>query len=60
MENGFVSHQRDFGIIVDETLKPNRRCAKAAKNVNSIMRAVKTSFIDITPAQSYGELIRPQ
>ncbi len=46
----FVSHQRDFGVIVDETLKPYRQCAKAAKSVNSIMRAVKASFINITPA----------
>ncbi len=31
-----VSHQRDLGVIVDETLKPNRQCAKATKNANSI------------------------
>ncbi len=45
-----VSHQRDLGVIVDETPKPSRQCAKAAKNANSIMRAIKASFIDITPA----------
>ncbi len=42
-----VSHQRDLGAIVDETLKPNRQCAKAAKNATSIMRTIKASFIDI-------------
>ncbi len=26
-----VSHQRDLGVIVDETLKPHRQCAKAVK-----------------------------
>ncbi len=45
-----VSHQRDLGVIVDETLKPNRQCARTSKNENSIMRAIKASFIDITPA----------
>ncbi len=57
-----VSHQRGLGVIVDETLKPNRQCAKAAKNANSIMRAIKASFIDITPAlfhKLYGAFIRP-
>ncbi len=57
-----VSHQRDLGVIVDETLKPNRQYAPVAKNANSIMRAIKASFIDITPAlfhKLYGALIRP-
>ncbi len=36
-----VSHQRDLGVIVDETLKPHRQCAKAAKSANSIMRAIR-------------------
>ncbi len=39
-----VSHQRDFVVIVDETLKPHRQCAKAAKNANSIMRTIKASI----------------
>ncbi len=53
-----VSHQRDLGVIVDETLKPNRQCA----NVNPIMRTIKALVIDITPAFSqklYGLFIRP-
>ncbi len=57
-----VSHQPDLAVIVDETLKPNRQCAKEAKNANSIMRAIKASFIDITPAlyhKLYGTFIRP-
>ncbi len=45
-----VSNQRDLGVSVDETLKPNRQFAMAAKNANSIMRTIKASFIDITPA----------
>ncbi len=45
-----VSHQRNLGVIVDETLKLNLKFAKAARNVNSIMKAIKASFIDITPA----------
>ncbi len=52
----------DLGVIVDETLKPNRLCAKAAKNANSIMRAIKASFIDITPALFHklnGAFVRP-
>ncbi len=43
------------------TCKPNRLCAKAAKNANSIMRAIK-AFIDITPAlfhKLFGAVIRP-
>ncbi len=44
-----VSHQRDLGVIVDETLKPHRQCAKAAKSVNSIMRAIKASSMNIAP-----------
>ncbi len=59
---GCVSHQRDLGVIVDETLKPNCQCAKAAKNANPIMRAIKASFNDITPAlfpNVYGAFNRP-
>ncbi len=51
-----------LGGIVDETLKPNRQCTKAAKNANSIMRAIKASFIDITLALFHklkGAFIRP-
>ncbi len=44
-----VSHQRDLGVIVDETLKPHRQCAKAANSASSIMRAIKASFMNITP-----------
>ncbi len=57
-----VSHQGELGIIVDETLKPHRQGAKAAKNANSIMTAIKASFIDITPAlfhKIYGAFICP-
>ncbi len=56
-----VSHQRNLGVIVDETLKVNLKCAKASRNVNSIMRVIKAPFIDITPALShklYGASIR--
>ncbi len=48
--------------MVDKTLKPNRQCAKAAKNANLIMSAIKASFIDITPAlfhKLHGAFIRP-
>ncbi len=39
-----VNHRvSDLGVIVDEMLKPNRQCAKAAKNASSIMRAIKAS-----------------
>ncbi len=57
-----VSHQGDLGVIVDETLKRNLQGAKAAKNANSTMRAIKASFTDITPALShkiYGAFICP-
>ncbi len=57
-----VSHQRDLGVIVDKTLKPSRQWAKAAKNTNSIMSAIKASFIDITPTvfhKLYGTFIGP-
>ncbi len=45
-----------------ETLKSQRRCAKAAKCANSIMRAIKASFMNITPTlfdKTYGTFIRP-
>ncbi len=57
-----VSHQRDLGVIVDETPKPHRQCTKAAKSANSIMRAIKASFMNITPTlldKLYGTFIRP-
>ncbi len=53
---GSVGHQRDLDVIVDETLKPHRQCA------NSIMRAIKASFMNITPTRFdklYGTFIRP-
>ncbi len=56
-----VSHQRDLGVIVDATLKPHRQCAKAAKSANSIMRAIKASFMNIAAAlfhKLYGVFIR--
>ncbi len=56
------SDQRDLGVIVDETLKPHRQCAKAAKTAISIMRAIKASFMNITPTlfdKLYGTFIRP-
>ncbi len=52
----------DLGVIVSETLKPNRQCSKAAKKANPIMRAIKAAFIDIMSAlfhKLYGSFIRP-
>ncbi len=43
-----VSHQRDLGVLADETLKPHRQCAKPTKRANSIMRAIKATFMNIT------------
>ncbi len=58
-----ISHQRDLGVRVDETLRPHRQCAKATKSANSIMRAIKASFMNITPTLFdkllYGTFIRP-
>ncbi len=57
-----VSHKCDLGVIVGETLKPHRQCAKAAKSANSIMRAIKESFMNITPTffeELYWIFIRP-
>ncbi len=57
-----VSHQRDLGVIVDETLKPHHQCTKATKSANSIMRAIKASFMNITPTlfdKLYGTFIHP-
>ncbi len=57
-----VNYQRDLGVMVDETRKPYRQCAKAAKNVKSIMKAMKASFNNITPElfhKLYGASIRP-
>ncbi len=58
-----VSPHRGLGVIVDEALKPHRQCAKAAKSAGSIMRAIKASFMNITPKlfyKLYGTFIRPQ
>ncbi len=57
-----VSHQRDLGVIVDETIKPYRQCVKAAKTANPIMRAVKAWFMNITPTlfdKLYGSSSAP-
>ncbi len=53
-----VSHPSDLGVIVVETLKPHRQCAKAAKSANSIMRTIKASFMNITP-KLFDKLYRP-
>ncbi len=45
-----------------EMLKPHRQCAKAAKSANSIMRTIKESFMNITPApihKLHGLFIHP-
>ncbi len=55
-----VRHQRDVGVIVDETLKPLRQCAKAANSANSIRRAIQASFKNITPTLLYGTFMRSQ
>ncbi len=47
---------------MDEALKPHRQCAEAAKSASSIMRAIKASFVNITPKlvyKLYGTFIRP-
>ncbi len=47
---------------MDETHKPHRECAKAAKSANSIMGAIKASFMCATPTlfnKLYGIFIRP-
>ncbi len=44
-----VSHQHNLGLMKDEACKPHRQCAKAAKSANSIMRAIKASYMNITP-----------
>ncbi len=57
-----VGHQLDLCVIMNETLKPHRQCANDAKTANPIMRAIKASFIDITPAPLhalYGTHIHP-
>ncbi len=57
-----VRHKRDLGVIVDEKLKPHRQCAKAAKSANSITRAIKASFMKITPLlfdKFYGTFLHP-
>ncbi len=46
-----VSHKRDLGAIVNETSKPHRQCTKAANSANSIMRAIRASFMHITPTR---------
>ncbi len=41
-----VRNQRDLVVIVDETIKPHRQSAKAAKSENPIIRAIRaTKFI---------------
>ncbi len=47
---------------MDETLKPHCQCAKTAKSANSVMRVIKASFMNMTPAlidKLYGTFIRP-
>ncbi len=47
---------------MDEKLKPHCQCAKTAKSANSIMRVIKASFMNMTPAifdKLYGTLICP-
>ncbi len=47
---------------MNETLKPHHQCAKAAKSANTIVRAIKASFMNITPTlfdELYGTFLRP-
>ncbi len=43
-----VIHQRELGVIVDKALKPHHQCAKAARSANSIVRAIRVLFMNIT------------
>ncbi len=53
---------RVLAIDISNRHKPYRQCAKAAKSANLIMRAIKASFMNITPTffdKLYGTFIRP-
>ncbi len=41
-----VSHQRDLGVIVGETLKPHHQRANAMNNANSIRGFIQASLIN--------------
>jgi hypothetical protein len=44
-----VTSEKDLGILVDSTLKPNKQCTKAANTALSIMRRIRRAFPIITP-----------
>jgi hypothetical protein len=57
-----VPSQRDLGITIDCSLKPEIHCAKAANKAMSIMRRIKRTFNVITPeifGKIYGTYVRP-
>ena len=35
-----VKHERDIGVIIDETLKPSKQCSEAARRATTVQCTV--------------------
>jgi len=58
-----VEDERDLGVIVDESLKSNRQCAKAAAAANAVLGMIRRTFLCKDKElilQLYKSLVRPR
>ena len=58
-----VEDERDLGVIVDESLKSNRQCAKAAAAANAGLGMIRRTFLCKDKElilQLYKSLVRPR
>ena len=56
------SYERDFGVVIDESLNHNRQCAKVALSANKIMgiiNRIHSCEIKDNNFNMYKSLVRP-
>ena len=56
-----VTHERDIGVIIDDTLKPSKQCSEAARRATTLLSQISRVFMyrdKRTFLQLYKQFVR--